>query len=70
MPDLHHPGVTTIPVNSFGAIGTLSVDGTSYRVARLAGVAPDRLPYTIRILLENLLRNEDGVTVDRAQIDA
>jgi len=60
----------TAPLDSFGAIGTLTVAGRSYRVARLAEIAPERLPYTIRILLENLLRNEDGHSVDRAQIEA
>ncbi|RNE67031.1 aconitate hydratase AcnA [Cryobacterium tepidiphilum] len=70
MPDLHHLTAASAPLDSFGTIGTLAVDGRTYRLARLAGVAPDRLPYTIRILLENLLRNEDGVTVDRAQIEA
>jgi aconitate hydratase len=60
----------TEPVDSFGAIGDLDVGPRTYRIARLAGLASPRLPYTIRVLVENLLRNEDGVVVDRAQIEA
>nr|WP_274636932.1 aconitate hydratase AcnA [Microbacterium bovistercoris] len=41
-----------------------------YRIAALDGVAPDRLPYSVRILLENVLRNQDGHRVTRAQADA
>src|SRR5574339_599046 len=46
---------------------TLTVDGRSYRIHRLAGIEPgydlERLPYTLRILLEGVLRagDEDGV---------
>ena len=55
--------------DSFGARTTMDLAGeptTLYRLAALedAGLAtPDRLPYSIRILLENLLRHEDGETV-------
>ena len=35
---------------------------------RAAGAPLDRLPYSLRVLLENLLRNEDGDTVDRDAI--
>src|SRR5688572_3074930 len=60
--------------NSFGAAGRLDVDGTSYEIHRLAALADrfdvDRLPYSLRILLENLLRNEDGVSVSPADIEA
>jgi aconitate hydratase len=58
--------------DSFGAHGTLDVGGRSYSIARL-GVLGDRvqrLPFSLRILLENLLRNEDGVTVTAADIEA
>ncbi len=37
---------------------------------RQQGFDVDRLPYSLRILLENLLRNEDGSTVDREDIEA
>ncbi|HEX6039150.1 aconitate hydratase AcnA [Longimicrobium sp.] len=59
--------------NSFGARSTLSVGGREYRIFRLdalnrEGVDVARLPYSLRILLENLLRLEDGVTVTRDDI--
>ncbi|MYN13034.1 aconitate hydratase AcnA [Pusillimonas sp. TS35] len=51
--------------NSFGARATLDVNGKSYRVYRLdalreQGMDVARLPYGLKILLENLLRNEGG----------
>jgi aconitate hydratase len=59
--------------NSFGARSTLEVGGREYRIWRLdalerEGVEVSRLPYSLRILLENLLRNEDGVTVTRDDV--
>ena len=61
--------------NSFGARGTLSLGGHRFEIFRLAALAkagPDvaRLPYSLKILLENLLRCEDGVSVRGADIDA
>ena len=57
--------------NSFGAAATLQVSGRDYTIYRLdaleqRGVNLTRLPYSLRILLENLLRTEDGrnVTAD------
>nr|WP_328813582.1 aconitate hydratase AcnA [Nonomuraea cypriaca] len=43
---------------------------TRHRIARIDGLVTPRMPYTIRILLENLLRNEDGDRVTREQIQA
>lgn len=57
-------------LDSFGAVGEFAVGDRSYRIARLSGLAGDHLPYTIRILLENLLRNEDGARVTREQIES
>src|SRR5271165_368057 len=62
--------------NSFGAASTLNVGGTNYRIFRLAaleekGVANiSRLPFSHRILLENLLRHEDGRRVKASDIDS
>ena len=60
--------------DSFGASGTLQVGGTDYRVHRLSalsGIADlARLPYSIKLLLENLLRNEDGVSVEAGDVEA
>jgi len=58
-------------VDSFGAKGTLKVGDTSYDVFRLSAVdGSQRLPYCLKILLENLLRNEDGANVTAEQIRA
>jgi aconitate hydratase len=56
--------------SSFGTAGTLDVSGARHRVHRLADVAPEDLPYSLRIVLENLLRHEDGETVTAEQIQA
>src|SRR5580765_7850663 len=58
--------------DSFGARGTLDVGGRSYNIARLSALGDrvDRLPFSLRILLENLLRNEDGVSVTADDIEA
>jgi aconitate hydratase len=54
--------------NSFKALTTLPVDGHTFRIYKLdalnqAGLDVSRLPYSLKVLLENLLRNEDGLTV-------
>ena len=60
-------------MNSFGARATLTAGGQNYEIYRL-GVLDleklDRLPFSLKILLENLLRHEDGTTVTREDIDA
>lgn len=61
--------------NSFGARSTLTVGGRTYEIYRLDalanhGVNLARLPYSLRILLENLLRYEDGRTVTADDIMA
>ncbi len=62
-------------VDSFGAKGTLDVDGKSYEIYRLASVAGEgldveSLPYSLKILLENLLRTEDGANITADDIRA
>ncbi len=58
-------------VNSFGAKNTLDVAGKTYEVFRLDAVkGSEKLPYSLKVLLENLLRTEDGANVTAAQIDA
>ncbi len=58
--------------DSFGAKTTLDVDGTSYEIFRLDAVADSAagkgldvasLPYSLKVLLENLLRTEDGADI-------
>ncbi|HWO90047.1 MAG TPA: aconitate hydratase AcnA [Gemmatimonadales bacterium] len=61
--------------DSFGSRGVLTVGDRSYTIYRLdalarAGFEVARLPFSLRILLENLLRCEDGVSVRRADIEA
>src|SRR5436309_1435159 len=63
-------------VNSFGTRTTLSVGGKSVQYFSLgtleAAGFPDvaRLPYSLKILLENLLRHEDGRFVKAADVEA
>jgi aconitate hydratase len=63
-------------LDSFGTRNRLSVDGgeVSYfslpALERQGFAGVGRLPYALRILLENLLRNEDGRSVDPADIEA
>jgi len=58
-------------VNSFGAKSTLTVDGTAYEIFRLDAVdGQAKLPYSLKVLLENLLRNEDGANITKADIAA
>jgi len=58
-------------VNSFGAKDTLTVGETDYEVYRIDQVPGyDKLPYSLKVLLENLLRTEDGANVTKAQIEA
>jgi aconitate hydratase len=58
-------------VNSFGAKSTLSVSGKDYEIFRIDTVAGfDKLPFSLKVLLENLLRTEDGANVTAAQIRA
>jgi aconitate hydratase len=59
--------------NSFRARSTLTAADRSYEIWSLAALPQEklaRLPYSLKILLENLLRFEDGVSVTRADIEA
>ncbi len=50
--------------DSFGARATLSVDGTDYDIYRLDAVeGSEKLPFSLKVLLENLLRTEDGADI-------
>ncbi|MGD0218996.1 MAG: aconitate hydratase AcnA [Acidimicrobiales bacterium] len=61
-------------MNSFGTIGRLTVDGDDYRIERLDALPDefrvDRLPYSLKVLLEGLLRHEDGEVVTADDIAA
>ncbi|MEI2672211.1 MAG: aconitate hydratase AcnA [Marmoricola sp.] len=60
-------------VNSFGAKGTLDVNGKAYEIYRLDAVAArgadvESLPFSLKVLLENLLRTEDGANITESDI--
>ena len=58
-------------VDSFGAKSTLTVGGTDYEIYRVDTVAGyEKLPFSLKVLLENQLRTEDGANVTKAQIEA
>ena len=58
-------------VDSFGTRGRLPVGDDAYVIHRLEGMGgADRLPYSLKTLMENLLRNEDGFGVSEDQIRA
>ena len=60
-----------LAVNSFGSQDTLSVGDKDYRVFRIDTVpGHDKLPFSLKVLLENQLRTEDGKNVTAAQITA
>src|SRR4051794_36839873 len=61
--------------DSFGAKSTLEVGGTAYEIYRLDAVSGEgldvaSLPYSLKVLLENLLRTEDGSDITEEHIRA
>ncbi|MEO8623265.1 MAG: aconitase family protein, partial [bacterium] len=62
-------------LNSFGSRATLDVAGKSYTIYRLDALRgpsngnSDRLPFSLKVLLENLLRNEDGAFVKKSDVE-
>ncbi|MEC5169729.1 aconitate hydratase [Glaciihabitans sp. GrIS 2.15] len=58
-------------VNSFGSKDILTVGSTDYEIFRVDRVPGyEKLPYSLKVLLENLLRTEDGANVTKSQIEA
>ena len=58
-------------INSFGARRSLDVDGQSYEIYDIDAVpGSSDLPYSLKVLLENLLRTEDGANITADQITA
>ncbi|KAF0960800.1 MULTISPECIES: aconitate hydratase AcnA [unclassified Rhodococcus (in: high G+C Gram-positive bacteria)] len=58
-------------IDSFGAKGTLEVGENSYEIFRLAAVpGTEKLPYSLKVLAENLLRTEDGANITADHIRA
>lgn len=58
-------------IDTFSAKGTLNVGGTDYEIYRLSAVEGlERLPYSLKVLAENLLRTEDGANITADHIKA
>ena len=57
-------------VNSFGSADLLKVGSKQYRIFKLNSVDAKTLPYSLKILLENLLRTEDGANITADHINA
>src|SRR4030095_15489547 len=72
----HRAEIEMTHPNSFGSRATLDVAGRRYTIYRLdsvrslGGAPAERLPFSLKVLLENLLRNEDDAFVKRADIEA
>jgi aconitate hydratase len=66
----------TVSSNSFGARGALRVGSREWQIFRLSELekrgigTPSRLPFSLKALLENLLRCEDGAFVKAADVEA
>ena len=63
-----------MPENSFDARAELDIGGRSYEIYRLDALQSKydvaRLPFSLKVLLENVLRNEDGVGVRKEDVEA
>ena len=63
-------------MDSFGSNSTLTVGERTFEISRLGALAErgvghvERLPFSLKVLLENLLRNEDGRAVTAADVEA
>jgi len=58
-------------LNSFDARDTLKVGDDSYQIYRLDAVkGTDKLPYSLKVLAENLLRTEDGANITKDHVEA
>ncbi len=57
-------------VNSFSSADDLVVGGKTYRYFKLSSAGGANLPFSLKILLENLLRTEDGANITAAHIEA
>ena len=62
-----------MPENSFDARATLEVGDREYEIFRIDALHGDfdiaRLPFSLKVLLENLLRNEDGVGITKEDVE-
>src|SRR4051794_15929462 len=69
----HSPRIQVMSENSFDARGTLEVGGREYEIFRIGALHGDfdvaRLPFSLKVLLENLLRNEDGIGITKEDVE-
>lgn len=56
--------------DSFGTARSLEVAGKKYRIFDMTKLDAQTLPYSLKILLENLLRTEDGANVTSSHIQS
>src|SRR5512143_1711736 len=69
--DAKERSVRTTSKDSCGARGTLEVGGAGYEIYRLSAVdGAANLPFSLKVLLENLLRTEDGANITADHIRA
>jgi aconitate hydratase len=73
--DAFHARKAIMSLNSFNSRSTLKVGNKEYEIYRLdaldkQGISTKHLPFSLRILLENLLRTEDGRNVTKEEIKA
>ncbi|MDT5325782.1 MAG: aconitate hydratase, partial [Mycobacterium sp.] len=62
---------TVASTDSFGAKGTIQAGGAEHEIFRLSAVeGAERLPFSLKVLLENLLRTEDGVNITKDHVEA
>jgi aconitate hydratase len=59
-----------ISMDSLQTRGTVTMAGRRWHVYRQERLGVDRLPFTLKVLLENLLRHEDGQLVTVQQVEA
>ncbi len=68
--------MAAVSSNSFSSLASLNIAGNSYEMYRLDALARrsighvDQLPFSLKVLLENLLRHEDGKFVKPADVEA
>src|SRR3954454_22944117 len=62
---------TAVSQDSFGAKGALEVGDSTYTIVRLGAIeVPADLPFSLKVLLENLLRTEDGANITADHVRA
>jgi aconitate hydratase len=57
-------------MSHFSSASNLTVGTKTYKYFSMAGLDVQKLPYSLKILLENMLRTKDGANVTQAHVDA